>query len=402
MSSESKRAIVLSGGGARGAYAAGVIRYIMEVVGQHTQGPISFEVISGTSVGAINAGWLAANIHDPEYCSKHLWHLWRDMELKKSVSISYSNSWTMLRRMFSDTSESSLQPEDGRSYSLLNTAFISDLVKNEIKCSQIKENINNGFLSSLTISATDVHSGYTTVFVQSGKEKLPPWTRDTRRIGVHGDITPEKILASSAIPILFPSVKIGNRWYFDGGLRQNTPVSPALRMGANKVLVISLSSDKREPPPQEKVSIPTVSFLLGKVMNSLLLDPLDYDLSFLGRINGILEGGTRAYGENFLETLNEVIEEHRGQGYRGVETLLVRPTEDLGKLAGEYAGTIPPKQWGSKILATIGKRVSESRYKESDFLSYLLFDRGYTEQLLKLGFQDAQSQHDSLVSFFND
>ncbi len=399
-----KRAIVLSGGGARGAYAAGVIRYIMEVVSKQTSEKVSFEVISGTSVGAINAGWLAANIHDPEYCSKHLWHLWQDMDLKRSVSISYKDTWTMMRRMISTTSKSSLEPKIGRSYAVLDTSFISNLVRDEIDCAQIGKNIENGYLAALTISATEVHTGFTNVFVQSGKDELPPWTKDERRVGVHGPISHEKILASSAIPILFPSVKVGDRWYFDGGLRQNTPVSPALRMGATKLLVISLSSGLTEQPrrPIGDFETPTVSFLLGKVMNSLLLDPLDYDLAFLDRINSILESGTKAYGEPFLETLNEVIRKHRGQGYRKAETLLIRPSEDLGQLAGIYAGTIPEKKWGSKVLAMIGKRVSDSIYKESDFLSYLLFDRGYTEQLLKLGFQDAKAQHDSLVSFFDE
>lgn len=404
MSTESKkRAIVLSGGGARGAYAAGVIRYIMEVVSKETKDEVSFDVISGTSVGAINAGWLAANIHDPEYCSKHLWDLWKNMKLKTAVNISYKDSWTMLRRMITDTSKASLEPKRGKSYSILNTAFISNLVRTEIDCAQIGKNIKNGFLSSLTISATNVHSGYTTVFVQSESD-LPPWTKDERRVGVLGDISHEKILASSAIPILFPSVKVGDHWYFDGGLRQNTPVSPAIRMGATKLLVISLSSglNPHKALTKRDTTTPTVSFLLGKVMNSLLLDPLDYDLAFLDRINSILEGGTKAYGDAFLDTLNDVIRKHRGQGYRKVETLLIRPTEDLGQLAGIYAGSIPEKQWGSRVLAMIGKRVSESIYKESDFLSYLLFDRGYTEQLLKLGFEDAKAQHDSLVSFFDD
>ncbi len=399
-----KRAIVLSGGGARGAYAAGVIRYILEKLPEELGKPVYFDIVSGTSVGAITAAWLAATMNDPDHCVQRLWYLWRTMELREAVRPSYGNIMTMMRRLVSDTSDRSLEPRTGRSYSMLNTGFFADLIDREIPFDGIRQNIHAGHLGALTVTATDVHSGRTTVFVQSEKDELPPWTRDPRRHAVATPITSDIVLASAAIPILFPAVKIGRRWFFDGGLRQNTPIAPALRMGAEKIMVISLKSQRKGGDfDTRETDTPTVSFLLGKLLNALLLDPLDYDLSFMERINAILKHGTEAIDEDFIEKLNEVVEVYRGQPYRVIDPLLFRPTKDLGALASDFAGQLTEKDWGNPVLATIGRRASEGgSFRESDFLSYLLFDGGYTGELLDLGYADAQRKHGKLIEFFAD
>lgn len=406
MTEPPKRAIVLSGGGARGAYAAGVIRYIVEEVSESLGRPAHFDIISGTSVGAINATWLAATMNDPDFCAQRLWYLWRRMRLAEAVKLSYNGIWTMMRRMVLDTSPKTLEPRVGRSYSALDTSYFTHLIGAEIPFPSIAKNIHDGILDALTISATDIHTGRTTVFVQSERSELPPWTRDPRRVAESGPITAEKVLASAAIPILFPAVQIGDRWYFDGGLRQNTPISPALRMGAKRLLVVSLKSaptPNRFEPRSDEVQTPTVSFLIGKLLNALLLDPLDYDLAFMERINAILRHGEAATDEEFIDRLNDVIEVYRGQAYRIVEPVLFRPTVDLGGLAADFAGELTDKDWGNPVLATIGRRASEGDgFRESDFLSYLLFDGGYTGRLLDLGYEDARQKHAKLVEFFTD
>lgn len=405
MSERTKRAIVLSGGGARGAYAAGVIRYAVERVAEDLGRPVHFDIVSGTSVGAINAAWLAATMDDPDHCCQRLWYLWRLMELSQAVKPSYANVWTMARRMFFDTSDRSLEPRPGRSYSMLDTEYFANIIEREIPFDNIAKNIRDGILDAVTVTATDVHSGQTTVFVQSERSELPPWTRDPRRIAEAGPITPEKVFASAAIPILFPAVNINGRWFFDGGLRQNTPIAPALRMGANKLMVISLKSAprRRQPIPVEDLETPTVSFLLGKVLNALLLDPLDYDLAFMERVNAILQHGQEAIDPDFIDKLNEVVEVYRGQPYRVVDELLFRPTSDLGEMASDFAGQLTDEDWGNPVLATIGRRSSETDgFRESDFLSYLLFDGGYTGRLLDLGYADAEAKHDDLVKFFSE
>lgn len=404
-----KRALVLSGGGARGAYAAGILRYILDEIPPALGHPIHFDIISGTSVGAINATWLAANIQDPVYCGQRLSYLWRRMRMPETVDVSYRNAMTMLTRLFSDTPDSTLQPRRGRTLSILNTEYFTNLIQTEIPFEQIRTNIDNDLLDALTITATEVHTGRTTVFVESERSELPPWTRDPRRAAVSGEINAAKVLASAAIPVLFPAVRVDDHWYFDGGLRQNTPISPALRMGATKLMVISLKSRPRRHLPSIEVldQPPTISFLVGKLLNALLLDPLDYDLALMERINGILKHGQAAFDEvgqgDFIEKLNEVIEVYRGQGYRIVEPFLFRPSSDLGQLATEFAASLSDEGWGSRVMATIGRRAANFKgYRESDFLSYVLFDRGYTGTLLDLGWHDAESQHDALIEFFQD
>ncbi len=407
--SRPKRALVLSGGGARGAYAAGILRYILDEIPASLGRPIHFDIISGTSVGAINATWLASSIQDPEYCGQRLWYLWRRMRMADTVDVSYRNAMTLFTRLVTDGSSPALQPRKGRTLSLLNTEYFTNLIHTEIPFEQIRKNIHDDLLDALTVTATEVHTGRTTVFVESERSELPPWTRDPRRVARSGQITPAKVLASAAIPVLFPAVRVGDHWFFDGGLRQNTPISPALRMGATKLMVISLKSSPkpRLPAPHLLDEPPTLSFLAGKLLNALLLDPLDYDLALMERINGILRHGQKALDDagegDFIEKLNEVIEVYRGQGYRLVESMLLRPTSDLGELATEFAASLSDEEWGSKVMATIGRRAANFEgYRESDFLSYVLFDRGYTGTLLDLGWHDAKLQHDQLIDFFED
>ncbi len=404
---QAKRALVLSGGGARGAYAAGVLRYILEDVRDEVGPDLHFDIISGTSVGAINAAWIASAIDRPQHAVQRLWYLWRTMELPDSVQVSYRNVMTMVSRLLRETSEDSMEPKTGRSISVLDTEFFARIIHDEIDFENIQRNIDNNLLDALTVTATDVHDGRTTVFVQGERSTLPPWTRDPRRVALAGRITAEKVLASAAIPMLFPSVNVGGRWYFDGGLRQNTPLSPALRMGANKVLTVGLMTNPQKRLVKEvdaDFPSPTVTFLIGKLLNALLLDPLDYDLAMLERINGLLKYGEEAAGnEDFLERLNEVIETYRGQPYRPVESLLIRPTQDLGQLAGEYAAGLSNEEWGNPVLARIGRRIANADGpREADFLSYVLFDGGYTGRLLDLGYEDARVKHKQLVRFFSE
>ncbi|MGM0558334.1 MAG: patatin-like phospholipase family protein [Myxococcota bacterium] len=410
-----RRALVLSGGGARGAYEAGIIRYILEVLPEDLGFTPNFEVICGTSVGAINSAWLAATINDPQFSAQKLWYLWRTLRFSEVVRVSYSDVLQMARSFFKRLPAGGkplLEDPDGRGGGVLNTSFFDQLIRNEIPFDNIARNIDRGLLDGLTVSATDIVTSRTTVFVQQSGDELPPWTRDPRRIAVAGPVNADKVLASAAIPMLFPPIRIGHHWFCDGGLRQNTPLSPALRLEADKVLVIALRSrgdwpvpgpfDARSDAPDDQV--PSTFFLLGKILDALLLDPLDYDLTVLERINGILEQGEEAFGdESFTDALNDVVRAYRGQEYEIIEPLLLRPSQDLGRLASEFAGRQSTDFWGSRLVASICQSASErDGYRESDLLSYVLFDGGYTGQLLDLGYADAGEKHDELCEFFTD
>ena len=411
MSSESsKRALVLSGGGARGAYEAGVLRYILDVLPTSLGHRPKFDILCGTSVGAINAAWLAATIDDPTYCVERLEELWRSLIFQDVVQFSYREIWHIFRRLVVDPRISLPEPvrTNSREGGFLETGFFDELIRREIPFDAIARNIDQGIIDAVSVSATDIITGQTTVFVQSA-DHLPPWTRDARRIAADGPMTANKVLASAAIPLLFPAVPIDDHWYCDGGLRQNTPISPALRLGADKILIISLKSrsfeeqiDPRLELAGRKTTHPTLPFMLGKLLDALLLDPLDYDLDVLERVNAILDYGEEAFGDgSFVDELNRVIRAHRGQGYRKVEPLLIRPARDLGTIAAETARAQSDDFWGSLPLRLIvGQALRDEGARESDLMSYLLFDNAYTGKLFDMGFADAEENHDGLVEFF--
>jgi NTE family protein len=391
-----------------------VLRYILEKLPADLGHPPRFDVICGTSVGAINATWLAATLDQPAYCFQRLWYLWRTLSFDSVVDPSLGNIFTLVRSLLGVQSLDEhlrLLPKGKRGGGILDTTFFDRLIRKELPLENIERNLSRGLLDALTVSATNIATGQTTVFVQTDDRELPPWTRDPRRVAIGGTITAEKVLASAAIPFMFPPVKIGQHWFCDGGLRQNTPLSPALRLDANRVLVISLRSRSDWPKPgpfdgpegAPDAKFPDVGMLIGKLLDALLLDPLDYDLSVLERINGILRHGEELFGDDsFTEALNDIVEVYRGQDYHIVEPLLLSPSKDLGRLASDFASAQPDAFWGSRMMASMCRAATERDYNESDLLSYVLFDGGYTGQLLDMGYADAAEIHDDLVAFFSE
>jgi NTE family protein len=270
---------------------------------------------------------------------------------------------------------------------------------------RIRENINRGYLEALTVSCTEVQTGRTVCFVQNNGE-VPRWTSDPRRVARKAAIGPEHALASAAIPFLFPAVQVGGRYFCDGSLRQPTPLSPALRLGADRVLVIALRFDRRRgQAPIEKTpnSYPNALFLFGKLLNALLLDPIQYDLAVLERVNRILRHGRDVYGPSFEKELNAVVAPLRGKPYRIVDDLLVSPSRDIGMIAAEEVKRMKSSDWGSGPAALLFKRFAKSESdSEADLLSYLLFDGAYASRLVQTGYEDAAAQEEKLLAFFSD
>jgi NTE family protein len=233
---------------------------------------------------------------------------------------------------------------------------------------------------------------------------IPKWSKDPFVRAQAVTMAPEHALASAALPILFPAVAVGERFFCDGGLRQNTPLSPALRLGADKVLVIGL---RHKPPivegaPEESMPYPGAAFLVGKILDAFLLDHIDYDLDRLRRFNAVIEA-VRTVGRDDSQRFDEVVTKMRGAPYRVVGEFMIRPSADLGELAGDVARTGKFKGTGGGAGIQLLRRLATARgASEADLLSYILFDGFYAAEVARLGYEDARAQHAELATFLSD
>jgi len=401
-------AIVLAGGGARGAYEAGVLSYLFEHVYPRLREDFEFDVVSGTSVGAIHAAYVAASAHlRGEARSRRIVDTWRGMEIGHVLRLSARDLVGVplralgLSRLVRGRGLSGGEPADAVG-GLVDLTPLEHLVETRIPWDGLRKNLDARRPGAVCVSCTEVRSGRITVFMDGPMADPEPWTFDPNAIGVKTALDAHHVRASAAIPFLFPSVRVGDRYYVDGGVRLNTPLSPALRLGAERVLVVAL---KHSPgiagvaPAYAEEVITQPAFLVGKVLNALLLDQLEYELQRVDLVNAWIEQGTKSYGEGFLDTINQAVRAQRGAGYQLVRTAVIRPSEDVGHMAGEcYREHAHGLGLGGMagLLARLALRgVPE---EEADLLSYLLFDRCFTERLVEMGREDARGMEDELYA----
>jgi NTE family protein len=401
------RAIVLSGGGARGAYEAGVLCYLLGEIPKRLGRPVQPDLVLGTSVGAIHACFLAATAHLGPERERRLRETWARMRFDDLFRISAREAVRLPGRLlgvrhFGAALRGTQPPE--KLYGLLDTRALERLVVDTIPWSGIRKNLVAGRVQALCVATTQIATGRTVIFVQGRDAARLRWADDPTIVARSARIGPMHALASAAIPVLFPAVRVDGTYYADGGLRMNTPLSPAVHLGADRILVVGLRS---AVPTGEAAALAESRvdgygnpvFLYGKMLNTLLLDHLDTDLGQLRLINSILRSGEKSFGEDFLGELNVAAGRNRAQeGFRVVEDLVLRPSVDLGQLAGSLLGT---RSDGSRLPRWLRALVASTGL-EADLLSYLFFDAGFTEALLELGWQDARAREDELVAFFSD
>jgi NTE family protein len=383
--------IVLSGGGARGAYEAGVLWGIHEALGtsRHTR-PL-FDVISGSSVGAINGAWLAANAHRPDHHVTGLVKLWESLKLNRHLKLD-------LRALLS----SRYEPDRMGRWVLDPRAFES-MIRESVDWEQLHANVERGLVRAFIVSALHVGSGTTTLFNELAPGVPLPGTTHPRRTARRARIEAEHVLASAAIPALFPARNVGGAFFADGGLRFNTPISPALQAGADKLVVVTLRHEGAEPPEQvpagAEEQYPSFVFLAGKVLNALLLDPVAEDLETLQMINAVVDSMHAALTVHELARVDAELARRHGRSYRKIDTLHFRPSRNIGVMAGEHL-----RERGSEGLPLtrffLARAAHESATWEADLASYLLFDAAWATRLLELGRTDALAQRDRVRAFF--
>jgi NTE family protein len=287
---------------------------------------------------------------------------------------------------------------------LLETSGLESFVLRSIPWRGIERSLRERQLHALSVSATHVGTGHTVVFLSSAEPVPREWSRDPFVRHRAARIGPRHVLASAAIPMLFPAVKIGDEYYTDGGLRQNTPMSPAIRLGADRLLLVSLrhvAPQSKELQREHSEAYPKPLFLAGKALNALLLDHTEYDLARMQRINLILEAGSASFGDKFEDMMNHALVRLRGAPLRRIQAVHIRPSEDIGALAAEFVGSGRMRVHGLVARRLIQRLAAGEARHESDLLSYLLFDGGFASQLIELGRHDAAKKADELAQLFD-
>jgi NTE family protein len=350
-------------------------------------------------VGALNACGLAAFADLGRRAIDRVVDVWTHLQIGELVRPDTRGIVNMGARLLGRGGAADIAP--AREGGLVDPEGLERLVTRAIPFARIQDNLDAGHLDALTVSTTHVGSGRTVVYVHRRETELPSWSHDPTTVARAARIGPQHALASAAIPILFRAVKLEGDWHCDGGLRQNVPLSPARRLGAGRVLVVNpryISGAPLDDRAAEDL-FPGPLFVLGKTLNALLLDRIDTDLARLDTINRILEAGTRAYGDGFVGTLNREMGFPAGQGMRPMRALLVRASQDIGRMAAEFVRS--PLFTNGGLAGRLIRRLAEPESRnEADLLSYLLFDGAFAGQLIELGRADARARHAELCAFF--
>ena len=372
--------IALAGGGARGAYAAGVLRYMFSELSKEL-GYIPWpKIVSGTSVGALN-GYFAA-CHDLSEIER-MHEIWSNLSIQDIFSFYEGGTFGTIRYLMGITN---------RGY-LLNQEPLRKLIQQEASRRSLRKSIASGTCHAYIVSATHLQTGEGALFVETADPHFqispPPFGHVQYR-----KIYPEHLIASAAIPVLFPPEEIDGQYYIDGGVRQNAPLHPILYGGAERVLVVGTRYPKSKPNTRDPQ--PSLSLIAGKTLNALTLDPIERDARSTDLINSIIDWGTKRYGEEFAEALL------KERGFRKTQIIQIQPSESLGNIVMHcYKPDQVPTSRNIKWLLNKLHNQGDSN-ADSDLLSQILFDKCYTRVAEDLGYSDARNQRDKLISFFAD
>jgi NTE family protein len=381
--------LILSGGGARAAYQVGVLAAIERMrreAGVAQGNP--FPVISGTSAGAINAAFLASNADRYDLAIEELVGVWRNFQVEQVYRsdvlgmIRSGARWLSLLSLGWLIAQKKLRPK-----SLLNNDPLSELLAQRIDLQRLPTLLDQGHLKALAITASSYSTGEHVTFYDSC-QAVTPWVRN-QRLAQRCSLSHEHLLASSAIPFIFPAMRLdgpqGHAFFGDGSMRQTAPISPAIHLGASKILVVG-AGRMLEPPKKSEIepTYPSLAHIAGHALSSIFLDSLAVDVERMQRIN---------------QTLELIPEEKRQATHlRPVQLLLIAPSQRLDAIAAKHADALP--QTVKSLLKTLGASQNASQGQGNALVSYLLFESAYTQELMALGETDAQAQKEEIHKFF--
>ncbi len=373
---ERKIGLMLTGGGARAAYQVGILKAIAELLPRRARNP--FSVICGTSAGALNAVTLAVNASHFRTGVRHLLGIWRNSRVEEIYRTDLLGVISNSGRWFGGLLLGSLGNPKVNPVSLLDNSPLSSFLENNLPFDKIQESIDQGMLCALGITASGYGSGQSVTFYQ-GVKSLQPWKR-VRRLGIPARIEVRHLLASSAMPFLFPAVHINREYFGDGSMRQIAPISSVINLGANSVLVIGVGKAENEHPRDNVGEYPSLAHIAGHALDSIFLDSLEVDLERLQRIN---------------RTISLIPEELRqGVNLRTVDVLVMEPSQSTEKIAERYVKNLP---WTIRLLLRF---VGARQGRGTNLVSYLLFERNFCRALIDLGYQDAMNRREEILSFF--
>ena len=363
---EKKIGLVLPGGGARAAYQVGVLKAISELMPDSNP----FSIISGTSAGAINASLLASRSQSLKEAVEVLSGVWCNFKTNK---VYRTETTVMLKSIFQwllTVSSGGVLAKNPKS--LLDNSPLRQLLEDTINLEGIKNNINKGNLDAFAITAASYSSKKSVTFFQSEEDDID-WERFLR-VGVKTDILIDHLMASIALPLIFPAVKINNEYFGDGAMRQATPLSPAIRLGAEKLLIINTDSKSPNNQLTDNQIYPSIGEVGGYMLDALFTGGLLSDLERLDRINQIIENS----GNNSVQTSNKKM--------KHLDYCVISPSKDIKKIAKEHYKDVP---YSIKLLM---KGLGLKNRQESELLSFLFFESSFTSSLIELGFEDGMKK----------
>lgn len=376
LGSGAKTALVLTGGGARAAYQVGVLAAIRDLLPDKKRNP--FPIICGTSAGALNAAYLATRTDNFGAGVGLLLHLWRNFHAGDVYRADALGMGAAAASWLAAMAGGWLLNKSPRS--LLDNSPLRQLVTRHIDFSRIEVAIANRELHSISITCSGYSSGQSVSFFQ-GRNDLDPWQR-SQRFGAHVRLGVDHLLASSAIPFIFPAVKVHREYFGDGSMRQVAPISPAIHLGADKILVIGAGRMSTPEPFRDPGSTyPSLAQIAGHALSSIFLDSLWADLERTNRIN------------RTLSLIPEQVRVGQGMSLRPIEVLVIAPSERLDQLAASHAKSLP---W--PVRALLGG-IGAMNKNGGALTSYLLFERSYTGALIDLGRQDTLARRDEVLKF---